>query len=99
MRWEHFARHTAILYPIHSPIDHQRYWVTASAVQAISNEPRDQPHDHADDYDGECKLQIDPPMPRKTTSRRSPQGYGRAAAPVSITVMVVRRYKVRNSGL
>jgi hypothetical protein len=29
-------------------------------------------------------IQIDPPMPRKTTSRRSPQGYGRAAAPVSI---------------
>jgi hypothetical protein len=44
-------------------------------------------------------IQIDPPMPRKTTSRRSPQGYGRAAVPVSIAVMVVRRYKVSNSGL
>ena len=54
MRWEHFARHTAVLYPF---ADRPPTILgQASAAQAISNEPRDQPHDHADDYDGECKL-------------------------------------------
>jgi len=44
-------------------------------------------------------IQTEPPIPRKITSKRSPHGYGKAAAPVSIVVIVVRRYKVSHSGL
>jgi hypothetical protein len=61
--------------PSHPPVDHYRYRVPTSAGPAISDEPRDQPHDDISLLRDSRHLLVGPSQHGNSPSNVYPQGF------------------------